>query len=159
MSECDVAKFVRQNHCQRSFVGEYVQQTPAHHDCVSHSERLHWSGEQYPNPHLGLNIQAVRHHQIVDYRLQDLVNLPGGSDQSHILQTIDDIILGFMLPLTFTLKGRGILSFRALILDPLCRIHHDLSEFLVCTGATKRVSPESGLRLEMELAAIRVCRM
>jgi hypothetical protein len=66
-----------------------------------------------------LDVQIVRHDNVVDDRRQNLIHVTGGRQQPDLLQPLDSIFFSLPLPHTLGFDGRGVLPSLTLILDGL----------------------------------------
>ena len=116
MSQRDVTQFVRHHHRQRGFVGQHIKQAAAHHDGVADGERFQRRGQQDARADFGVSMfEIVGDDQIVDDRLQNLVDFAFRRDQANLLQALDGVVFRLALPQTLALDRRRILGGVALI--------------------------------------------
>ena len=102
---------------------------------------------------LGLNVEVVRDHHVVDDGLQNLVDFAFRSEQSDLLQPVDDVQFSLAFPLALRFDRRGILSLLALVLNGLRSIDRDLGELGVAPQIFQVISPEPRLRFVSEASA------
>ena len=97
-----------QDHGERGFVGQHIEQAATDHDGVPDGERFQRRSEQDAAADVGLQIDVIGDQQIVDHGLKDLVDLAGRGQQTDFLQALDRVIFGLAFPHALGDHGSGV---------------------------------------------------
>src|SRR5882757_10959163 len=90
---------------------------------------------------LGLDVEVVGDHYVVDDGLQDLVDFTFRSEQADLLQAIDHIDLGLAFPGALGLDGACVMRLLTLILYGLRSVYGDVGEFGTAPEGLQGVDP------------------
>src|ERR1700730_7249347 len=142
MPQYDVGQFVRQYCGQTGFIRQHVDQPSADHNRIADAECLERGCKQHASTNRRRQYEVVSDLQVIDYGLQDIVDISFRGCESRPLKAFQYIVCCLLLPLPFSLKGRGVLGRRAFVLHG--RIHPHLRE-LVLFPALHVVPPKSTL--------------
>src|ERR1700685_121875 len=142
VSQHNMAEFMSQNHCQRCFIRQYIEQTATDDDRVAYRERLQRQGQQYATAYIRLNLQFVGDDEIVDHGLQDLVHITRRREQSNLLQMVYRVVFCHPFPHTLSFD-------RAIVFGNWAIIHRvvnfNLRKFFVVIQLFWIVAPETCL--------------
>ena len=157
VAENDVAEFVCDHGCQAGLIRQHVDQPAAEDDGVTDGEGLQRGGHHHAAAYFRVNINVVGDLQVVDHRLQDLVDFAARRHQADALQAIDNVIFRLAVPGTLGLNGGKVIGRLGIVLHR--GLHQDLAQFLFLAGVTDVVAPQPGLRFEVQFLGQRVVQI
>ena len=117
---------------------------------MTNRERLERRGHEHAAPDLGLNVEVIGDHHVVDDGLENLVDFTFRRDQADLLQAVNYIGFGLALPCPLGFNGGSILCFLTLVLDRLRSIDGDFGELRVAAEVLQVVAPKPCLRLVIQ---------
>src|ERR1700726_949802 len=117
---------------------------------MANCEGLERRGKQHAAPDLGLNVEVIGDHHVVDDGLEHLVDLALRRDQADLLQAVNHVDLSLTFPGALGFDGSSVLGFLTLILDRLRSVDGDLGKLRAAAEILQVVAPEPRLRLVMK---------
>src|SRR5712664_13796 len=100
---------------------------------------------------LGLNVEVVRDHHVIDDGLQDFVDLTFRGEQADLLKAINHVDLGLPFPGALGFNGARVLRLLTLILYRLRRVHSDICELRTTPKILQVITPQTSLRLVVNI--------
>src|SRR5260370_25101478 len=106
--------------------------------------------KQHAAVDLGLDVEVIGDHHVVDEGLEPLVVSAFRRNQSDLLQTVKHIDFGLAFPGALGFDGSSVLGFLTLVLDRLWSVDGDLGELRAAAEILQVVAPKPRLRVVMQ---------
>src|SRR5258708_33048976 len=117
---------------------------------MANGEGLERRGQQHAALDLGLNVEVIGDHHVVDDGVEHLVDSAFRRDQADLLQAVNHVDLSLTFPGALGFDGGSVLGFLTLVLDRLRSVNGDLGELRTAAEILQVIAPEPRLRLVME---------
>src|SRR6266436_5068054 len=97
------------------------------------------------------SVQVVGDFEVVDHRLQHLVNFARGGQQSKPLHALGHVLFSMAVPAALYLDWRKVMRTGGPIVYQRGRLHENFTELLLFMGLAEVIAPQARLCLEREL--------
>src|ERR1700730_1542265 len=117
---------------------------------MANGEGLERRGQQHAALDIGLYVEFIGDHHVVDDGLEHLVDFAFRRNQADLLQAVNYVDLSLTFPGALGFDGSSVLGFLTLVLNRLGSVDGDLGELRAAAEILQVIAPEPRLRLVMQ---------